>query len=426
MWYLGSTPIVERNYGLVFSAFFFTSLAVVTVGMRIYTRVVLLRNIGVDDVLITIALVGAISYLTACMEQIRFGLGDAVRFEELQSFLIALYVTVLSYSFTQMMVKFSILFQYRRIFQTTLAKRISLGVMLWFIAYGSVCLGTSIFTCWPIRKYWNDEVEGGCIDRSVLHYFLAGFNILNDFILLFLPMPFLKKLHVNPRVKAVLIGVFACGGFACIVAIIRLRSLYVNNSAPIEEQPLYGVDIALWSCLEINIAMICASVPSLKPLFIKIIPALNSSGDGSKPTNLKGYGYGYGRSGGGGSVPLQSFDNNIGVSRNRDVERDGNASSGSETLKDHSKMEIKVHQTFEMRTIETEDDGSEKDLVTTSWAAADHFPGGTGGHGAGGVSMDGSAALKSSTGSGRNFSHGGNGAPSIGGGRMAGAPGNSS
>ncbi|KAK3336290.1 putative integral membrane protein [Cercophora scortea] len=381
MWYLGDTPVVERSHGLVFSAFFFTILSLIVVSMRIYTRVGLLGNMGTDDVLICFALVGAISYMAAAMEQVRYGLGDAVRFEEIENFLTALYVTVVSYSFTQMAVKFSILFQYRRIFQTQLAKRITVGLLVWFTAYGSVCLGTSIFTCWPIPKYWRDSIPGGCIDRSVLHYFLAAFNILNDFLLLFFPMPFLKKLQVNSRVRAVLIAVFACGAFACIVSIIRLRSLYVNNSAPVLEQPVYGVDIALWSCLEINIAIVCASVPSLKALFVKIIPALNSSaGGGSKPT-----GYGYGRSRNpGGSVPLQSFDNREtatatgGPVTTTAHGGGGDSSSGSDIEK--GKMEIQVHQTFEMRTSnhpDQDDDGSEKDLVTRSWVATEQiFPGG--------------------------------------------------
>ncbi|KAK3934548.1 hypothetical protein QBC46DRAFT_462564 [Diplogelasinospora grovesii] len=346
MWYLGSTPIVERNYGLVFSAFFFTTLAVVIIGVRVYTRVVLVRNVGLDDSLIVVALAGSLSYLTASMYQIRYGLGDAVRLEELQSFLIALYVTVVSYSFTQLMVKFSILFQYKRIFQTPLAGSIFLGLMIWLTAYGSVCLGTSIFTCWPVAKYWDDTIPGGCIDRSVLHYLLAGFNILNDFALLCVPIPFLRKLNVNKRVKWVLIGVFACGSFACV--------------APIDEQPLFGLDIALWSCLEINIAMICASVPSIKALFVKLLPGLISSHDASKPT--------YGRSADG-SLPLHDFGH-TGRSQT------GAAAAGRQGKGGKGKMEITVQQTFEMRTIETEDDGSEKDLVTRSWAA-DTYPGGS-------------------------------------------------
>jgi hypothetical protein len=110
-----------------------------------------------------------------------------------------------------------------------------------------------------------------------------------------------------------------------------------------------GVDIAIWSCLEINIAIICASVPALKALFIKIIPKL-----GSLHSSAKRYGNGTN-----GTLPLHSFDN-----------RDPGASHSDRSDKT-GKMEIKVHQSIEMKTLpaEEQDTDSEKNLVTTSWMA---------------------------------------------------------
>lgn len=168
--------------------------------------------------------------------------------------------------------------------------------------------------------------------------------------------------------------------------------------------------------------MICASVPSLKPLFTKIMPRLLGSsaagGTGSKLSGgkLSRYGLGYGgrsRSVGTGSVPLQSFDNAaaIGIStkQDRDLEIGSGGDSGSDTDRirvnggggrggDESKMGITVHQTFEMRTVENSDvimdDGSEKDLVTKPWSAAGTNASRSGG---GGVAA----------GSVRNYSRGG-------------------
>jgi hypothetical protein len=132
--------------------------------------------------------------------------------EEIESFLQALYATVVAYITTQFLVKFSILFQYRRIFRTPVARKIIIGLIVWLSLYGLFCEGSSIFTCWPVAKYWDDTIPGGCINRSNLHYAIAGFNIVNDFILLIIPIPFLKNLQVTPRARFILIGVFACGG----------------------------------------------------------------------------------------------------------------------------------------------------------------------------------------------------------------------
>lgn len=130
-----------------------------------------------------------------------------------------------------------------------------LGLLIWMTVYGLFCLLSSIVTCVPIAKYWDPSIPGGCIDRSKLHYALAGFNIANDIALLVLPMPFLKGLQIQKKSKIILYCVFACGSLwvitfrvlrktyadgglsACIVAIVRLYALWVNNSAPIDKQP---------------------------------------------------------------------------------------------------------------------------------------------------------------------------------------------
>lgn len=143
---------------------------------------------------------------------IKFGLGDAVKFEVLQNFLQSLLATVIAYSFTHLTVKFSILLQYRRIFTSAGAQRLFLGLLIWLIVYGLFCLLSSIITCYPIAKYWDNSIPGGCINKANLHYALAGFNIVNDIALLLVPLPFLKSLHIARRAKLVLIGVFCCGG----------------------------------------------------------------------------------------------------------------------------------------------------------------------------------------------------------------------
>ncbi|KAH8664664.1 hypothetical protein BX600DRAFT_498408 [Xylariales sp. PMI_506] len=366
MWYLGSTPIVAENYALVFTSFFFVTLALVVVGLRVYTRGFILRRMGTDDYFMVVAMLGSISFLTSAMyrkypptnaavviltmTEIRFGLGDAVNESQLISFLQALYATVVSYVTTQLVLKYSLLFQYRRIFQTQDAKKIFTVLFVIITAYALFAEGASIITCWPVAKYWDDSIPGGCIDRSILHYVLAGFNIAIDITLLLIPILYLKKLQVTFRAKLVLIGCFACGGVACIIAIIRLQSLYVNNSAPIDQQPLYGVAIAIWSHLELNIAIVCASVPSLKPLFVKVFPKLGSLHSSGKlgyyrqsESRLKS-----------GSRPLQSVDRT-----------EHNHFSAA----DKGRMAIKVDHIIEMKTLNvTEDSGSENNLVMNAHA----------------------------------------------------------
>lgn len=150
--------------------------------------------------------------MTKVAAEMRYGLGDAVRLEQLESFLKSLYATIVCYGITHTAVKFSILFQCKRIFVEPFAQKIFLGLIIWMSLYGAFCVLSSIFTCWPIPKYWDNTIEGGCIERSNLHYALAGFNIINDILILSAPVPFLRKLQIPRRAKMVLIAVFLCAG----------------------------------------------------------------------------------------------------------------------------------------------------------------------------------------------------------------------
>jgi len=144
----------------------------------------------------------------------RFGLGQKGVPKELDKFLISLYVTIVSYNFTQMAVKFSILFQYRRIFQSQLAKRLTLIMLIWFSLFGTQAIMTSILMCVPVSNFWNHSPTappGKCVEQFPLHFTQAVFNMCHDIILFIFPLPFLRNIHVNLRVRVALIGVFACG-----------------------------------------------------------------------------------------------------------------------------------------------------------------------------------------------------------------------
>lgn len=97
-------------------------------------------------------------------------------------------------------------------------------------------LGT-IFTCYPVQKYWDFTVtEGKCLDRNAITFVNAGVNIATDLVLLAIPIPLLKNLQIPKKQKFILVGVFACGAFACAMSIIRLKALYEIGRAPQEQQ----------------------------------------------------------------------------------------------------------------------------------------------------------------------------------------------
>ena len=75
-----------------------------------------------------------------------------------------------------------------------------------------------------------------------------------------LPFPVLATSQIQKRKKAVLLGLFALGLFITIIQIIRIQTVQrlanYTDSAP----------LILWSCVENNLGIIIACIPTLAPL----------------------------------------------------------------------------------------------------------------------------------------------------------------
>uniref|UniRef100_A0A0B7JW50 Rhodopsin domain-containing protein n=1 Tax=Bionectria ochroleuca TaxID=29856 RepID=A0A0B7JW50_BIOOC len=84
-------------------------------------------------------------------------------------------------------------------------------IIIWFVVYGVVNCITPIFCCIPVRKFWDHDAPGYCIEWGYLHYTLSAINIANDFLLLLFPIPILVKLNVSARVRVILVVTLTCG-----------------------------------------------------------------------------------------------------------------------------------------------------------------------------------------------------------------------
>jgi hypothetical protein len=89
-----------------------------------------------------------------------------------------------------------------------------------------------------------------------------------DFALVILPWPVILGLNMKPKEKIVVLSGLSLGIFAGICSIIRTYELqtlsskaeYVYDTAP----------MLLWSTTEILVTIICACVPVLRPLYVKL------------------------------------------------------------------------------------------------------------------------------------------------------------
>ncbi|KAK4044385.1 hypothetical protein C8A01DRAFT_31439 [Parachaetomium inaequale] len=226
------------------------SLSTVTVVLRFHTRHILLGILGADDWMILAAL------------------------EEWYTFL--LYATSLSCC------KISILLLYRR-FLLIGWSRICTNIVAVIVAACSIwVIITSFIDCIPLEAVWDKGIQGRCLSLNV-KMGNSYSHVVTDFIIFFLPIPFVARLTLGRRQKIGLVLVFCVGFVACLMSVIRIATLH---SMDLVADGTYELaPLAIWSAVEVNLAIICACLTTLKPLVVRVFPRLLQSAAGYTATS---------------------------------------------------------------------------------------------------------------------------------------------
>ncbi|GJP94586.1 PTH11-like integral membrane protein [Aspergillus niger] len=255
-----------------------TGLSIVIVAMRMYARVGLMKLTGREDYMILTSLVLSCTYLGLVAAEVHFGLGkhdadlsDVVVKEQLKR----LWAAIPFYNASLIFTKFSILFQYLRIFPDR-RFRLACWIVFGIVAtYGTWAVVSGFLNCVPVAKFWNRNISGYCLSFEAVWFFNASMNIATDTTLLILPMPLLSQLQLPRMQKFALMGVFAIGGLVVITSILRLSSL--RSVAKSTDTSYSNVGAAYWTAAECNVAIICACLPFLRPIVSRIFPRFLST-----------------------------------------------------------------------------------------------------------------------------------------------------
>lgn len=171
-----------------------------------------------------------------------------------------------------------------------------------------------VFQCTPINYLWMAVAPGGasrkgkCINQNAFLISTASLTIVTDVLVLILPFWIFVGLKLPLRVRVAIIGVFALGGVSVtqqlwssdllltsnsvtLLGILRLAWM-VEKSKALSSDPQktdYTYDIRFtYAVIETNLAIITASAPALRPMFLKWFPnffsALRSSKNNYSPS----------------------------------------------------------------------------------------------------------------------------------------------
>ncbi|KAF3764025.1 hypothetical protein M406DRAFT_51480, partial [Cryphonectria parasitica EP155] len=190
-----------------------------------------------------------------------------------------------------MLLKLSLLFFYLRIFPERKVRHLLLGTAAFNTLVGIVFIFLAIFQCHPISYFWtkwDGEHTGTCMDINAIGWANAIISIALDLCMLAIPMWQVKNLHLNWKKKIGVGIMFATGAFVTVVSVIRLSSLVTFAKS---DNPTWdNYDVSIWSSVEINVGIICACMPTLRLLLVRVFPVFGSTRSGGAYYNYSGNG----------------------------------------------------------------------------------------------------------------------------------------
>ena len=141
-----------------------------------------------------------------------------------------------------------------------------------------------IMQCQPIHAAWDDR--GTCMSREAKEGIIlaqAVISVISDFAFAAFPILFLWRVQIDLKTKIGL-WVLMCLGFitgACCL----VRTVLNNQSVPLDGT-YNGIINWLWRLFEVQIGIIAACIPTLRPLYLWVMRRIGGDTHGLD-TNIK-------------------------------------------------------------------------------------------------------------------------------------------
>lgn len=127
----------------------------------------------------------------------------------------------------------------------------------------------------PMKAIWDldPEYPHSCINDGAAVFAASTVNVCNDLLCTLAPMPLVWNLKLPVRQRLAVMSIFGLGIIVNVAGAVRTAYVYESMLATYDTTWM-GWPILLSGTIEINMGLICASAPALRPLLTVIIPRL--------------------------------------------------------------------------------------------------------------------------------------------------------
>ncbi|KAM5344560.1 hypothetical protein ACJ41O_013095 [Fusarium nematophilum] len=236
------------------------------------------------------------------------------------------------------LVKSSILVLYFTLFPNRVFRWFVMGALAYVFIWTISFFFSHLFTCYPITAFIDFFQDKKCVNQVAMFLTVLYTNIIADFAILFLPIPMVIRTQMKLRTKLAVIGMLSLGAAVCAVSVTRVVAVYAIAQEYVRHPNdiiYYTAPVFFWTNIELSMAVVCACLPTLRPIWRHMFPKETTTGNTS-------YELGYG------SARRTNRKNNRNTTPYTELDEidGGRTRSGSPDGRDIIKETI-IHQTVE-------------------------------------------------------------------------------
>ncbi|KAG5781566.1 hypothetical protein H9Q73_004759 [Fusarium xylarioides] len=198
-----------------------------------------------DDAAAVMALLCIVGMGSCMLTLVPLGLNDptgTLPENKTTAFYKCTYIAAFFYKEGLFWAKMTFLLLYYKIVTLSYWRSAYLGAIMVVVLWNICQILIFFLQCAPLEAVWNRNLRMKCVtNRLELAYVCAGINILTDLVVAILPLPVIWRLNLRRSQKVALSVVF---GLGCLPQ--------------------------LWALAEVTSALVCACIPTFKPLVSKI------------------------------------------------------------------------------------------------------------------------------------------------------------
>lgn len=293
------------------------SAAAVVVLLRMYVRIFMLKSVGSDDYVMISALLMAVGTFICFVGETHYAIGRhtaCIGPYDFEMYARWQYFHSIWVMAGVILVKISVaLFLMRLVPPTRKWKQFlwaSIGQLVnpatlkllltpstvFLVAFMITCAATIIFACVPIEASWKFELRMNpgtrCFSNetfTMIGLINSSINCATDFLFAILPIPVIIRLQVNLRTKIVLCFILSLGYIACASGIVK--AVQQHNFFTVKD-PTFHNGFNVWNMVELCVGILAASLPSLRPLFARVLEKAMTTFHSNYYTSKGGSGHG--------------------------------------------------------------------------------------------------------------------------------------